>query len=332
MRFVEISVRMGCANNCDYCPQQLLMHKYYKENKKTETFLSLEKYKYYLSKIPEDIAISFAGMTDPFFNPEAFEMMEYAAQKGHKLMLFSSLRGLNLEQIKRLNKIDFDMICIHTPDRDGCMKYKADDEYLENIRYMKEHNPKASFIVAGRADERIAEILDNKVEEITISSRANNLDLAKINKNVKVKITQKVADNIPVFCNVLFWWGHKTLDTPFEVEKSILLPDGSLLLCCQDYGMEHVLGNLNDNTYDEIIHGEKMKEITDAMQCKNELPLLCRECDSCVVYDKKKWQNYKATGVYQNPKIGRHFKWLIKAVCLFVPVKSWRNGLRKLYK
>jgi len=57
------------------------------------------------------------------------------------------------------------------------------------------------------------------------------------------------------------------------------MPDGSLLLCCMDWNMDYVIGNLYENNYDEIVHGKKMQMIEDSMMCKNDISLLCRKCE-----------------------------------------------------
>lgn len=35
------------------------------------------------------------------------------------------------------------------------------------------------------------------------------------------------------------------------LNHNVLLPDGSLVLCCNDFGLDYVLGNLNTDTYDD---------------------------------------------------------------------------------
>ena len=55
-------------------------------------------------------------------------------------------------------------------------------------------------------------------------------------------------------------------------------PDGRVVLCNFDFGMKHVLGNLLEETYEEIMNGECMRRIVEAMD-GDQCDLLCRRCN-----------------------------------------------------
>ena len=38
-----------------------------------------------------------------------------------------------------------------------------------------------------------------------------------------------------------------------------MFPDGTLVVCCQDYGMKHVLGNLLEESWEEIRAGKEFQ-------------------------------------------------------------------------
>lgn len=64
------------------------------------------------------------------------------------------------------------------------------------------------------------------------------------------------------------------------LNHNILLPDGRVLLCCMDYGMKHVLGNLLQQSYEEIINGSEMQRLKCAINGDESIDLLCRGCSS----------------------------------------------------
>jgi len=33
----------------------------------------------------------------------------------------------------------------------------------------------------------------------------------------------------------------------------VLLPNGDVSLCCMDYGLDHIIGNLHKQTYEDVI-------------------------------------------------------------------------------
>ena len=65
-----------------------------------------------------------------------------------------------------------------------------------------------------------------------------------------------------------------------ELNHNNLLPDGTVLLCDFDYGMQHVLGNLLEQTYEEILSGRELERIRKGMEGDSQQDILCRKC-SC---------------------------------------------------
>lgn len=63
-----------------------------------------------------------------------------------------------------------------------------------------------------------------------------------------------------------------------ELNRNVLLPDGTVLLCCMDYGMKHILGNLREQSYDEIMNGGEMQRIKKCMNDELKDDILCRSC------------------------------------------------------
>ena len=68
-----------------------------------------------------------------------------------------------------------------------------------------------------------------------------------------------------------------------NLDHNVLLPDGTVVLCCNDFGMEHVLGNLLNQDYCQILKSESMRQIKRGMNLDESIPILCRKC----MYAKK---------------------------------------------
>ena len=62
------------------------------------------------------------------------------------------------------------------------------------------------------------------------------------------------------------------------MNNNILLPDGTVVLCCMDYGLKHILGNIFTNTFEEIMNGEEMRKVKEGMDGNETLDILCRNC------------------------------------------------------
>lgn len=54
--------------------------------------------------------------------------------------------------------------------------------------------------------------------------------------------------------------------------------NGNVVLCCQDWSLESVMGNVNESTLDEIWYGKRYRDIRNNL-LKNERLGLCAKCD-----------------------------------------------------
>ena len=96
-----------------------------------------------------------------------------------------------------------------------------------------------------------------EIDVRNINSRAMNILLEK---------TEKVPDEINIRGKCP------------RVYQNVLLPDGSLGLCCQDYGLDDIMGNLVDNTWEEFVNSERVQDVR-----KNGADL-CDYCEEGIDY------------------------------------------------
>jgi len=297
--WIEITTIMGCANNCVYCPQDVLLNIFFKINKTTDKKLSFDDFKNMLSKIPKRIKISFSGFAEPFVNEDTVKMLIFAHEQGFAVEVFSTLRGLDISDIKLMSTIPFVDFCVHIPDADGLMIYDIDDNYKEKLTLIKSRNfSNLRFLTIGRINKELNLLLGNKIGELPIISRGNNLKMFNLDKNIKVQDASIQRKGRKIVCNHRFYGKRKGCYS--EVETPVLLPNGEMTLCCMDYGLKHVLGNLKNNTYDEIMNGSVIKRIRKSMKNQNDDFLLCRSCEWAKEYDLRKWKNFLKTGKYEN--------------------------------
>jgi radical SAM protein with 4Fe4S-binding SPASM domain len=62
--------------------------------------------------------------------------------------------------------------------------------------------------------------------------------------------------------------------------QGVLVPNGEVLLCCMDYEKKHVMGNLTEHSYEELLTGPAMQRLKEL----NALPHYTSEslCKSCL--------------------------------------------------
>lgn len=270
---VQVTTVIGCNVNCRYCPQDKLVKAYYKENKNRKRLLSLSDYKICLEKLPKDTLIEFAGMSEPFQNQECIEMMRLTDQMGFEMSLFTTLKGCNMKIMQEIKDMNIKETVIHVADSKGYANIPVTKESLELLEYVIDLKKKdgSSFVNLVNSqcepDSSVAKICNGKfyISYNGLYDRAGNLDGEKDLHKSPFKAGKVMCEPSPNLTN------------------NILLPDGSLLLCCNDYSMEHVIGNLLDESYEEIMNGDRLKSIKNRMLCKEDGSLLCRKCISAKV-------------------------------------------------
>lgn len=253
--WIEITTKIGCSSQCEYCPQDKLTRTYTKKSR--ETMMTFNTFKKCLSSVPEKVEVHFTGYCEPFLNPNTIDFMEYALEKGHSILVNSTLKGMRKEDIDRI-KILLDEkkwpgpLTVHLP----CVEYKSnivDSKYFDRLEYAIRNLPGIRFHAHGTPIEKIEKFIKSVDESCWIKrrgihSRAGNVEFKDISKLPK-------KGNCPRI------WDH------------VLLPNGDLALCCVDYGLEVIVGNLLKSTYTDIHSTERFRHML-----RHGTPL-CAKCE-----------------------------------------------------
>lgn len=241
---LDITTKIGCSVNCKYCPQDVLLKEYYKSNSDRERYLRVDTLIKCMENMPDNAAYQFGGMSEPFLNPNCLELIQAICDRKHTVNLYTTLVGLDEETLYKVMELPIDFVTLHVADARGYAKIPATEEYyrlLEIAVNYKRKNGKPFVNMCNaqaEPDMRVHEICGGKFTiSSTLLDRAGNLK--------GEELVSKRIETGKISCGVC----GKALN------KNELLPDGTLLLCCMDYGMKHVLGNLKEKTYEEIIGG-----------------------------------------------------------------------------
>ena len=259
----SIDVKNGCVVDCVFCPQRTLQNVY-----KGERFLSLDNFKIAVDKMPKDIRVTFAGFTEPWLNPKTTEMLMYAHDNGHPVSVFTTGIGMSLDDIERIKHVPFagnpnGGFVLHLPDQERKAKHPITDRYIKVIeRFGEVHSQIQNFTLMcmGTVHESVRHVFP-EAPTYQMWSRAGNLLGESIMKpellNRKDEYKSVYHGEQPMTCGCLEKLYH-----------NIMLPNGDVSLCCMDYGLEHILGNLVEQEYDEVIPEDNT--------CFN----LCRFCEN----------------------------------------------------
>lgn len=264
---LEITTNIGCPVQCKYCPQDVLCNAYYRENNQRISSMSLETFQACLDKVPKNTLIVFGGFSEPFLNEACFDMMCYANRNGFAMRLLTTLVGCTIEAFQKVTEVPFERVVLHVPDADHFAKIPLTDEYYEilDMALTAEKPNGQAFVDTANCQSRVhPQVLKYINGRVLVSSqlfdRAGNLK-----EDQRLQSVKGVQGKI--YCS-----------KSRNLNDSILLPDGSLVLCCMDFGLKHVLGNLLQQPYNEIMSGEMIQFVKRAMMNEAIEGLLCRNC------------------------------------------------------
>lgn len=263
---MEITTRIGCQINCLNCPQEKLLQRYHSENNSRCAVLSFEVYKKILEKIPHNVRIIFSGMSEPWLNPECTDMVLYTYEKGYPISIFTTATGMSRDDFDRIKHIPFEQFQLHLPDREGHCNISVDSKHIELVKY-----------IVHELDTR------NDIPVKGFSCHGTMLpELQEEGFGVNFQLHQEMFDragNLPpenrlhkthtghVFC-------YASLQ---NMNQNVLLPDGTVLLCCMDYSMEWTLGNLITDSYSSLFNSQAAREIREKMNTTGA-DMLCKRC------------------------------------------------------
>jgi hypothetical protein len=256
---LEITTVLGCRLMCSYCPQQTLVKEYAKLEREGR-IMRLEDFRKCLATVPAATSVTFAGMAEPWLNPDCTDMLVHAYGRGHQIVVYTTALGIKVEDVAKMEGIRFKHLCIHLPDAEGRMKMPVTNDYLLGLAALVKAFPDHNYSLIGPLHPAVRGVLGHDVPDSTsaLHSRANNL---------------KHVWQVP----------RRTgrLDTRHCNNHNVLLPNGDVALCCQDYGLKHILGNLLRQNYDSIFEGEGFSKLMRGMTDES-VDILCRTCNIAV--------------------------------------------------
>jgi len=302
---LEITTKIGCSNMCEYCPQtkliknfvgnvhnerlvnyyessgdtksldKLLTNEYVKDDKNRVTMMSMKTFEKCLSTVSKEVDIHFTGYTEAFENPNCTDMIEHAHKKGHKVLINTTLVGMKKNDIDRLEKIPsfkefnvhltsatyFENIGKNSPSVKSKTGREISDDYLEMIDYIIDADFRKVFHTHSaegyKLHPEIEKHAGDRIRAIGYKNRGLNSRAGNLGKLTGKKLWENN-------------WCHRII-------HNVLLPDGTLQLCCQDYGLEEPLGNLLQMDYPDIFETKNFK--TRIMTGKTDI---CNRCDDGV--------------------------------------------------
>lgn len=281
MAVLELTLMAGCPLKCTFCPQDQLRSAYGKSSVK---YMSLETLGVILAKVPRHVRIDFSGMAEPWANPLATRMLQTVLEDGRRVAVYTTLYGMSVEDSRVItedllprHKDQIDIVCLHLPDATGNMRgFKPSKAYRNVLRNFAAMARRGTFPPgkmsamtmdrSGRLHPELQDLLPG-LPGWNGHSRAGSLPADQIAKTGAV---MPARHEFPLMC----------ASTPFY-DHNVVLPNGDVVLCCMDYALKHVIGNLLTGSYWDLFGSAELARIrTENQKPEHSKCSICKQCDN----------------------------------------------------
>jgi hypothetical protein len=269
---MELTTMIGCPLMCTFCPQDNLRTNYGKGIKYMQP-VDLIKV---LVKLPKNTRIDFSGMSEPWANPECTQMLEMVLYMGFKVAIYTTLYGMtDPERVRKVlesHPEQVEVIMLHLPDANGNMKGWKNNEEWQRAAAVISHTNVPCGVGAMTMDKNgvVHPDLQPMVGQLAGwvgHTRADSLDPEQV-AGQALSVTPR--NDFALTCR----------STPFY-DRNVLLPNGDVVLCCMDYNLKHVIGNLLTQTYDEMMQGKPLQDLIKMNEADGfDKCSICKSCEN----------------------------------------------------
>lgn len=262
-----------CNLNCVFCPK----------TDRAKRFLSLEEFDALTGKLVGNIKfLYFHLMGEPFLHPRLPEFVKMARDKGFIPVLTTNGTLLSKKAYEVIGaKPHKIQISLHSQEGNG--KDNLDLYIKEVLDFSKEAASQGIIVVMrlwnqggyDRENERILELIAQALPRPWVARHDG----------------WKLADNLYIEYDGMFEWPDCNREE-YQAEKVFcyalrnqigVLVDGSVVPCCLDHDGDMVLGNLFEQSFDEILASSRAKAIYDGFTNHTAVEDLCKRCGYAAV-------------------------------------------------
>jgi hypothetical protein len=276
--YLNITATAGCRGTCLYCPQDLFQQamRGHPRHLSRAEFLSL------LPNLREThfAAVSFGGFSEPLDNPEIVSLLRLTREQLSVDALWVYTNGENLtpEIVRELEPARVDLLDV------SCHGFDADV-----------YRRTRSFIDPEKVRANVLSLLEHHthIGHVTISVTGpfgSDADLCELQQRCEASGARFERRSLHSRAGLLqIGRGERKSAGPFrcakfDFEKPVLLPGGDLALCCQDFGLEQIIGNLHEQPFARILETSPLRRrvLNVARGLEQQPELRCYDCVFCV--------------------------------------------------
>jgi radical SAM protein with 4Fe4S-binding SPASM domain len=271
---IEIQTTSYCNAQCIACPHKTVSKNLNMGNMNNDLFIKI------LNEINNKEILFIPYLNgEPFLDPLFFQRLDLIKKKcpNARIEISTNLSQLSKEKIKKLSNYKIAELRLsvfgfnkdlHKKMMPGLDWYnvKKNLDFLVGNKKIRKNIEKIGLVMLefpGIKEEEFNLARDFcKKHDIEFNlwgflDRAGNVD--KYSNKINNKKVKGCSQNRPI----------ERLHVDFE---------GNVILCCQDWKREYILGNVNDASILEIWNSKKFNKIREDISGKGNTPELCRKC------------------------------------------------------
>jgi len=275
---IYIEITNVCNLNCNFCPK----------TSRTPEYMSESLYKKAIDEskqLAEEITLHVMG--EPLLHPEIEKIINYAKEKDVKINLTTNGTLIEKYQTILLNKtikrINFS---IHSLNSNH--SHEDAQKYLKDIIQFSKLAQK----------EREDLILIYRLWNINDTSNKNILDIIQTEfnttlKDEKNKIGIELKPNLYINYDESFNWPNIKNEVKNQTGYCLglkthigILSNGIVVPCCLDNNGNIPLGNIKNNTLNEILNSKKAQDMIKGFKERNLVEDLCKRCSYIKKFEK----------------------------------------------
>ena len=280
-----------CNLKCPLCPVPSHLHR-------PGTHMRMDTYR----NVIDDLVgyaekIDLWNFGEPFLNPDIFDMIKYAEDRGIRIRVSTNSTYLGEEEVRKIFWSDLSsiIVCLDGASKDTHERYRIGSQFekvVEGIarlarskRALERDRPliRLQFLVFSYNEHEIDAILD-LAERMRVDQLAlKNVSLGTwVGEQVRQKMARKLLPKNDKYRK--YTVGEERIELKIQdrvcswaYENGVVLSNGDVTTCCYDSSGDHAFANVHrDGGLMQILASGKMHEVRQQIVAR-ELPL----CGTC---------------------------------------------------
>jgi len=277
---VYIEITSVCNLACSFCPP----------TQRAKGLIKVEQFEKILDQIrPHTKYIYLHVKGEPLLHPRIDQLLDAAHERGFKVNITTNGTLIKKQREKLLGKPALRQMNFSLHSFDGHEGSENREKYLgdilEFVRDAREHNVIFSY--------RLWNIQRDDQTDVDRRKNAETLDILEKEYNLSFKIEERVepGKGVKIAPNVYLNQDHEfkwpSLLEPEYTGKGFchalrsqaaILVDGTVVPCCLDGEGVINLGNVNEQSFSDIVESERANNLVDGFSRREAVEELCRKC------------------------------------------------------